>query len=169
MVGVRLEMVWEMRPVKHRHNIEPSIVLRARADNPLVVSLNQIKFFGVKVSTALVLFLPDLVRVAIRNKVELNDEILAFSWLNNFSKIFMNVPHRLFIVGVAKVRSVRAKDLAILVHSFLARVFLLNDLPSLHLFLLTRHVTILITVLLIFKYFEKLSVILLIRHLGLSL
>ena len=40
MVGVRLEMVWEMRPVKHRHNIEPSIVLRARADNTLVVSLN---------------------------------------------------------------------------------------------------------------------------------
>jgi len=81
----------------------------------------------------------------------------------------MNVPHRLFIVGVAKVRSVRAKNLAILVHSFLARVLLLNDLPSLHLFLLTRHVTILITVLLIFKYFEKLSVILLIRHFSLSL
>jgi len=79
MVGVRLEMVREMRPVKHRHYIEPSIVLRARADNTLVVSLNQIKFFGVKVSTALVLFLSDLVRVAVRNKVELNDEVLAFS------------------------------------------------------------------------------------------
>ena len=81
----------------------------------------------------------------------------------------MNIPHRLFIVGVAKVRSIRAKDLAIFVHSFLTRVFFLNDLPSLHLFLLTRHVTILITVLLIFKYFEKLSVILLIRHFSLSL